>query len=587
MRAACISLLGSLACGLLLQAPGCARPPRRFPPGPPLWQDPDRNHVPVKPERFYSGLYADAVDKVFFRPLARAFRLPEAREAINVNALDEVPDSAWFENRIGRYPMDPAAVARGACRAPPLDPERGPWRIRAAKTHGATPGLFIDAPDGHRYLLKFDTAHRPQRATAADVIGSKIYHAFGFHTPCNRIVEFRPAVLELAPDATRTDALGRQRPLTAAVVQRVLRAAYRYQDGRLRAVASRFLPGEPLGPYPLEGVRADDPNDVVAHQHRRELRGSRLLAAWLHHFDVREQNSLDMWVEQDGRTFVRHYQIDFGDSFGTPWDEDRLNRRVGHAYYFDIAEVLADLLTLGALDRPWFDNRINPRAAIFGYFSGRDFWPTEWKPVYPVPAFQRMTVRDALWAVRIIVRFSDRILAAVVRSGRLSNPRHEQVLLEALIERRDRIARAYLLDQVPLARFQLVHREPRWPQSQSLCFTDLAIRHAGQDPATVVYKVRFWAGAELQTRLGWLQFAPDPDHPDRSCLLLPLGDRRPAELAPPGAPAHHPLRYGVVEIRVHGRPAERPRIIRIHLIDHGRPAGFELVGLERLPAPAR
>src|SRR5918994_7088242 len=38
----------------------------------------------------------------------------QAIRAVNVNTLDEVPDSSWFTNRIGQRPMSAAEVARGS-----------------------------------------------------------------------------------------------------------------------------------------------------------------------------------------------------------------------------------------------------------------------------------------------------------------------------------------------------------------------------------------------------------------------------------------------------------------------------------------
>jgi hypothetical protein len=43
--------------------------------------------------------------------------------AVNVNTLDEVPDSSWFTNRIGRGQMSVADIARGPDRVERLDIE--------------------------------------------------------------------------------------------------------------------------------------------------------------------------------------------------------------------------------------------------------------------------------------------------------------------------------------------------------------------------------------------------------------------------------------------------------------------------------
>jgi hypothetical protein len=331
--------------------------------------------------------------------------------------------------------------------------------------------------------------------------------------------------------------------------------------------------------------RPDDPNDVIPHEDRRELRGARLLAAWLNHFDAREQNTLDLWVTEGGRSYIRHYYIDFGDCFGSRWAWDSLTRRIGHSYYFDIGHVCGDFLTLGLISRPWHRAKINEDAEIFGYFGTRDFVPSAWKVGYPNPAFSRMTFRDALWMVRIISRFTDDHLRAMVGAGKLLDRRDERYLVRVLIQRRDQILREYLTRYTPLHRFRLVRRRPGRPE-QSLCFEDLAVKHRLVKHRRVLYKLRFIGGERLDRELGWLQFHPDPDHPHRSCVVLPVGDKRPAELAGAGAADDDPLRYGVLKIFIHQKPTLPPTSsIWLHLYDLGPERGYRLVGIERPPEP--
>jgi hypothetical protein len=552
-------------------AGACAGPTvRRFALADPLWEDPDRNHLTQRPEEQVLGNAADVADKTLFRPLSQLFRFPLPGEARNANALDQVANSAWFTNRIGLFAMSPEAAARGACDGPPLDATSAPWTVINAKPNGANPGFFIKTAQGTPYLLKFDSPVQPQRATAADVIGSKFYHAAGYFAPCNQIVYFEREILEIGAKATATNIYGEKEPIRQADVEKVLSMGFRLKDGRLRASASQFLPGKPLGPWLYHGVRDDDPNDVVPHEDRRELRGGRLLAAWLNHFDTRAQNTLDLWVEREGRNYVRHYYIDFGDCFGSRWESDAMSRRLGHSYYMDFRHVFVDLVTLGE---------------IFGYYSARDFVPSRWKGGYPNPAFARMTDRDGYWMAAIISQYSEAHIRAMVRTGQLTSARAERYLVRTLVARRDAILAEYFTRVAPLDRFRLVRRTPGDPR-QSLCFKDLAIEHGAVDHRQVLYKMRFHGGTALERELGWLQFQPDPDHPGRSCIVLPIGDRRPADLAGPGLRADHPLRYGVLTIYIHQRPSVPPSSsIRLHFYDRGGRQGFKLVGLERPPRP--
>ena len=190
-----------------------------------------------------------------------------------------------------------------------------------------------------------------------------------------------------------------------------------------------------------------------------------------------------------------------------------------------------------------------------------------------------------MWMVRIISRFSDAHVRAIVKAGQFSNPSDEAYAISTLIKRRDKILKEYLTRHAPLDRFRLVRRKKgKDKQAQSLCFEDLATKHRLVRPRGVLYKFRFMAGEALDRELGWLQFQPDRDHPHRSCVLLPIGDKRPADLAGAGARDDHPLRYGVLQIFVHQRPTLPPTSnMEVHFYDLGPDRGYRLVGIRRLP----
>jgi hypothetical protein len=58
--------------------------------------------------------------------------------AANVNTLDEVPDSTWFSNRIGRRAMTIDEIVRGpnAAETPNIEG----WPVVEGKSSGITPG---------------------------------------------------------------------------------------------------------------------------------------------------------------------------------------------------------------------------------------------------------------------------------------------------------------------------------------------------------------------------------------------------------------------------------------------------------------
>ena len=88
-------------------------------------------------------------------------------------------------------------------------------------------------------------------------------------------------------------------------------------DSTYRAVASRFLPGKPLGEWHYRGRRTDDPEDLVPHELRREVRGMWAVDAWLNNTDCSARNTFDSWVTEGGRSFVRHSLIDFNGAMGS------------------------------------------------------------------------------------------------------------------------------------------------------------------------------------------------------------------------------------------------------------------------------
>ncbi|RYZ07712.1 MAG: hypothetical protein EOO73_10270 [Myxococcales bacterium] len=552
---------------LFLALVGCASS-ARFPLKAPLTRDADDAPFAAAPEEYYSPFAWDGANYMVFHPISRFFAVDPAGAATNVNALDEVPDSSWFENRLGVRRMTAEEVTRGACDDAVLDPNApdGTWTIDKGKDNGANPGFRVNIEGLGKFMLKVDTDDAPDRATGATAIASRVYHAVGYYSACDTVVYFRPSLLKLKPGLTVTNNEGVTRPFDEAALGAVLKTAS-HRNGLVRMVASSWLPGKPIGPYRYEGTRDDDPNDVIPHEDRREVRAGRLVAAWLNHFDSREQNTMDVFLpaekgRKDGPGYVRHYIIDMGDCFGSQWAVDGISRRLGNSYIFDGGHVGEDFITLGTIERPWEKARLT--GGIFGYFSARDFDPQEWRGEYPNPAFMRMTEQDGAWMARILAGFDDELTTAVVKVGQYDTI-SERYLTETLIARRRAILQRYFAKVSPIGRISA--------NQEGVCGVDLA-RATGIVPnEEMSFRAYLYRGADLEPA-GKPRFrrvaAPDV------CVDIPH------RALPPSVPAEDPERYVVLDIT----NGYAPGPLRVHLYDQGT-SGYRLAGVERPEALKR
>ncbi len=457
----------------------------------PVRVDADDLPIPMPKSRSLSQI-ADLLKNSFsHRPPKTEDILP----AQNVNTLGDVPDSSWFQNRLGSRPMSPAELARGPNRQAP-DISR-PWQIVSGKTEGITPGFMIRDSRGEIYFIKFDPLEHPQLATSAEAISTRFFHAFGYHVPENHLVRISPGNLLANSDSVLREGRGKKRVMAQADVERILRLVPRLPDGKIQVLASRLLPGRPLGPFEYIGTRSDDANDVFRHENRRELRGLRVFAAWLNHDDSRSINTLDMYLPRGEQGYVKHHLLDFGSCLGSGSIE-RQSRRAGNEYLVEWSPILKAGLTLGLWDRPW--RHVNyPEHPGVGRFESDYFQPQDWKPEYPNPAFERMLPEDAFWACRILMRLNEESIRAVVRTGQLVDAESEEYLVRTLLERRRKIVRHYLAGINTLDEFRVRGRNG----SPVLEFSDLSLKEAPTRSRTYVYEwSRFDNGTRQSASLG-------------------------------------------------------------------------------------
>lgn len=450
---------------------------------PPVTLDFDMENIPEPQERdrafYYDFLYAtfglqtkEALD------FGRTFRklAGKPKQAYNVNVLGEVPDSSWFTNRNATRTFTLEEIKRGPGAG--TGPAPGTWKAIGGKTEGATPGFLIQDAKGEIYQLKFDPPAYPELASAAEVITSKLYYAAGYNVKENYIVRFSREQLRLDAEAKVAGKYGRERPMTDEDIDEILSLAARLKDGQYRAVAGKYLPGKPKGPAPFEGMREDDPNDWIPHEHRRDLRGMRVLASWVNDNDLREGNTLDMYVEEDGRRFLRHYFIDLGSALGSETKYPNPDR-VGYEYHLDPGEILKSVFSLGLYRRPWAGISEDQTHPAVGFLESELFDPGRWKANFPILPFENMTLRDAFWGVKLVLSFTDEQIRAAVETGEFSDPQATDILTQILIERRDKIGRHWLSRVNPLDHFDVTRNGGKL---SVLRFEDIEVRH-GYVPA--------------------------------------------------------------------------------------------------------
>jgi hypothetical protein len=459
--------------------------PVRFAAAEPVRLVNDRKPAP-EPTSFDEGLTEYYIKQELVAPTRRALTIGSTQPAQNVNSLGDVPDSTWFTNRT----LTPEQIERG----PGADgPDRSaPWKVTGVKVGGAAIGIMIKDARGDKYVLKFDEQGHAETESAADVIVQRLTWAFGYNVPENNVVAFKREDLVLDEKAEMKFRSGKKVPMTEADLEKYLGLIE--GDGKTyRGLTSKFIAGKIVGGVEPTGTRKGDPNDRVPHELRRDLRGQRILWAWVNHIDLKSQNTLASYTDDK---YVKWYALDFGESLGVGARTDVVPR-LGYRSTYSGKDFFLNLVTFGLRVAP-FERRITyPDYRGLGHFEAEQFDPATWVPSYNWRPTDVADKVDELWGAEILMRLSRAHIEAAVRAGHYTDPRTTTYMVDTLVARQRKLGHYAFSRLAPLVGITA----QATATGLELCFDDLWLRHEYGRAEGTSYRARAfdYAGKPLVT----------------------------------------------------------------------------------------
>lgn len=448
---------------------GCASSTFRFADAPPVWEIQDRRPIPMPKSTQYIRM--DYYYKVLVRrPAVKVLDCAPVGRSKDVNSYDHVPASSWYTPRLGYQEISPEALLRASTVVGPPKP---PVRVVRAKHLGSNPGFIIADSRDRLYLIKFDPPENPGVETTTALIVNRLFWGFGFNVPEDHPFYFTSNEVPVDPTANDID---------DEQVKLVFSSVAPPQDGRYRATASLLLDGIYLGPLNDTGVRRDDPNDRFPHEDRRVLRALKVFGAFTNQTDIRIDNSLDVYIGQDGEGYVEHYLLDFGEAFGGHGAKhDRLWD--GYTHIFSFGEMFGNLPTFGLRIHPWEHIRPTPWKSVAA-FEAQYFDPVSWKETYPFEPIQRAREDDNYWAAKIIAAIERAHLEKLVDAANYPEPGAGEYIVETLLQRRQKIINSYFERVSPLEYIGLA--------GDHLTLSDYGEIYLDPLPRQTRYEVRFY-----------------------------------------------------------------------------------------------
>jgi len=385
----------------------------------------DRQASPVpRAQKFDFRRYA--ISSSVRYPLRNGLKFKSVVRSQDVNALDQLVESAWYQPRMTSGMGSAREWIQGLQKK---GPPQGPYKVLMVKSEGSAPGFIVKDARGEKYLLKFDNPGNMGLESATNFVVNRLFWALGYNVPEDYAISLSRSELS-AEEATGINA--EKIDETFLIAGAPLRNAN-------RLIASLFLEGKILGYASQQGRRKDDLNDKIDHENLRALRALNVFSAWLHMTSFRSDNWLDVYEGQEGSGYVRHYLLDFSEAFGLH-AFNYSNNWEGHEHLFSWGDSVAAIAKLGIPVREFEKTSANVMAPL-DFFSADLFEPAEWKPYFPYIPFEHAIRDDNYWAAKQIARVKQSDLETLFQASGHENQEEARFLIEQLMLRGEKLIR--------------------------------------------------------------------------------------------------------------------------------------------------
>ncbi|MBT3182680.1 MAG: hypothetical protein HN337_09280 [Deltaproteobacteria bacterium] len=400
------------------------------------------------------------------------------QEALDLNDFDEVADSTWFTNRIGRYALTAEQLKKGPGETAIT---KGPLEVLGLRLVAGLPRILVKDKDRRYFVIRFDPKGFPRIATGAEMISGRILHAAGYFVPANSLTMIDPKMFHLAEGAWKLAKYGERDPLSEKNLLSALESTAS-SKGKHYAIAVPLPQGRLIGPFSFSGKRGDDPNDRIPHQHRREIRALYVFSDYLDFANTNPFNTFDVFMPvSDDKGYIVHRLFDLSESLGS----DRvisISQGKINPPGFSVGDAASALFTFGTYDP--YEGEGEDYNKELGITSVENYEPGGWGSTVQNVAFAYMTRLDAFWAARILARFSDDDMRAIVSTAGYENKRLSDEMTRVLIERRDKSVKYWFSQMSPLDDFDLLCAS----NGCDISFKDLSVVEGFTDRESSHYK---------------------------------------------------------------------------------------------------